>query len=155
MTEGKETLDPDQYVDFNKDFIVSPSTQPMMNATSIRIALTAWPVLVFAVLALPLPGVPFIAAFAVLVGACVLLAKSNLDLRVGKTIIGMLWLVASACLVYFFIAFGAGVDATDVGRAVPTWAKMDWVAGLIGVLALLSATVALWLPPQTQPAIGD
>lgn len=122
----------------------------MMNAINIRIVLTAWPVLVFAVLALPLPGVPFVVAFAVFVSVFVLLAKSNLALGVGKMTIGVLWLVSLVCLVYFFIAFGAGVDAADVGSPVPAWAKMDWVAGVIGVLALISATVALWLPPKVR-----
>lgn len=121
-----------------------------MDSVNVRIVLTAWPALVFAVLALPLPGVPFVAAFAVLVGIFVLLFKSPLDLRAGKVTVGVLWVVALACLVYFFIAFGAGVDAADVGRPIPTWAKMVWEAGVIGLLALISATVALWLPPKTR-----
>ena len=53
-------------------------------------------------------------------------------------------------MIYFFIAFGAGVDATDVGRPIPAWAKMDWIATMVGVLAVMRASVALWLPPKTQ-----
>lgn len=121
-----------------------------MNATNIRIVLTAWPVLVFAILVLPLPGVPFVIAFAVLVSVFVLLARSDLDLHVSKLTIGVLWLVSLMCLVYFFIAFGAGVDAADVGLPAPAWAKMDWIAGMIGVLALISATVAVWLPAKAR-----
>ena len=122
----------------------------MMNSIDVRIALTVWPALAFTALALPLPGVPFVIAFAVPVSAIVLLAKSNLDLRVGKATIALFWLVSLACLIYFFIAFGAGVDATDVGRPIPAWAKMDWIAATVGVLALMSAAAALWLPPKTQ-----
>ena len=59
----------------------------MMNSIDVRIALTVWPALAFTALALPLPEVPFVIAFAVPVSAIVLLAKSNLDLRVGKATI--------------------------------------------------------------------
>lgn len=125
-----------------------------MNSISVRIFLTVWPAFVFTALALPLPGVPFVVAFAVLVSAVVLLAKSDLDLRAGKATIGLLWLVSLACLIYFFIAFGAGVDATDVGRPIPAWAKMDWIAAAVGVLALMSATIALWLPSKARTTMA-
>ncbi len=121
-----------------------------MTSIDDRIVLAAWPALVVAVLVLPLPGVPFVIAFAVLVSVFVLLARSNLVLRLGKVTIGALWLVSLACLVYFFITFGAGVYAADMGAPVPPWAKIDWLAGVIGMLALLSATVALWLPPKDR-----
>ncbi|MDK8354078.1 hypothetical protein, partial [Actinotignum sanguinis] len=83
-----------------------------MTSIDDRIVLAAWPALVVAVLVLPLPGVPFVIAFAVLVSVFVLLARSNLVLRLGKVTIGALWLVSLACLVYFFITFGAGVVAS-------------------------------------------
>lgn len=107
-----------------------------------------WPVFALLSVFIPIPLPPVI--FALVLGAIAfwLVIKSAMAARM-KVIVIAAWCLAIGCLAYAVAAFGAMVDAADLGAADPAWTKGLVPLVVIGMLIFVAVDILLYKIPTT------
>lgn len=107
-----------------------------------------WPVFALLSVFIPIPLHPFI--FALVLGgiASWLVIKSAVAARI-KVIVIAAWCLAIGCVTYAIAAFGAMVDAADLGAADPAWTKGLVPLVVIGMLIFVAVDILLYKIPTT------
>lgn len=107
-----------------------------------------WPVFALLSVFIPIPLHPFI--FALVLGgiASWLVIKSAVAARI-KVMVVAAWCLAIGCLAYAVAAFGAMVDAADLGAADPAWTKGLVPLVVIGMLIFVAVDILLYKIPTT------
>ena len=107
-----------------------------------------WPVFALLSVFIPIPLPPFI--FALVLGgiASWLVIKSAVAARI-KVMVVAAWCLAIGCVTYAIAAFGAMVDAADLGAADPAWTKGLVPLVVIGMLIFVAVDILLYKVPTT------